>query len=293
MNPQLAAALAQAKQTNQAVPVNMGTYTLMAYPNGQVGPQGGGGTARWTPQQTPQVPQQPVQPSNPFNAAGVQGLPGGPSGQAVSPPSSAATTGNPATYTDPITLQSFSSVPATGAVVASGPGYGTGTVIPQTSTSGPAGSTGPVDRHDDPVAAQARVYRINHGIATPDDSAATDALNAESLAAANAGRTYLNRDLAAQYGQPQAAGVSGPRTDVVNALLMPPSTTGTAYAQQQPIVLAPTTTAPQQPYPLTYTGGVPTNLTAPASSGGAMPTVTANLLDPRVQANSLLTQGIY
>ena len=76
----------------------------------------------------------------------------------------------------------------------------------------------------------AQRYRAAHGLATQDD---TDALNAESLAAAQAGRNYFNQTLAAQYGQPPAAGVSGPRTDVVNALAMPPATT-----QQQPAMLA-------------------------------------------------------
>lgn len=70
------------------------------------------------------------------------------------------------------------------------------------------------------VATAARIYRAQHGLATSDDA---DALNAELLAAAQAGRTYFNPTLAAQYGQPLAAGVSGPRTDVVNALSLPPS----------------------------------------------------------------------
>jgi hypothetical protein len=75
----------------------------------------------------------------------------------------------------------------------------------------------------------AQTYRLQHGLATSDD---TDALNAESLAAAQAGRTYFDPALAAQYGQPLAAGVSGPRTDVVNALSLPPST---AQTTQQPV----------------------------------------------------------
>jgi hypothetical protein len=70
------------------------------------------------------------------------------------------------------------------------------------------------------MATAARNYRRQHGLATSDD---TDALNAESLAAAQAGRTYFDPNLAAQYGQPLAAGVYGPRTDVVNALILPPS----------------------------------------------------------------------
>jgi hypothetical protein len=70
------------------------------------------------------------------------------------------------------------------------------------------------------TATAARNYRVKHGLATSDD---TDALNAESLAAAQAGRTYFDPRLAAQYGQPLAAGTYGPRTDVVNALILPPS----------------------------------------------------------------------
>lgn len=257
MHPLLAAALQRASQTGQSVPVTIGNVTLTAYPNGQVGPQGAGGTARWTPQTTsmPVPPRPPfgTYPSSPVPSQTEQsagtGLPltGTPATSSVSQqPAAPSMTG--ATYTDPTTLQSFSYVPTTGAVVASGPGYGDGTVIPQTSQSGPLGSTGPVDRHDDPVAAQARVYRINHGLATPDDSAATDALNAESLAAARAGRTSFNRDLAAQYGQTPAAGTYGPRTDVVNALSLP-TTTG------QAIMLAPTTAVTQQrPAVLSTTG---------------------------------------
>jgi hypothetical protein len=81
------------------------------------------------------------------------------------------------------------------------------------------------------TATAARNYRLQHGLATADDSAATDALNAESLAAAQAGRTSFNPTLAAQYGQPMAAGVYGPRTDVVNALTAP-STAAQTQAQQ-------------------------------------------------------------
>jgi hypothetical protein len=80
------------------------------------------------------------------------------------------------------------------------------------------------------TATAARTYRLQHGLATSND---TDALNAESLAAAQAGRTSFNPTLAAQYGQPPAAGVSGPRTDVVNALSLPASAT-----QQQPTQVA-------------------------------------------------------
>jgi hypothetical protein len=61
----------------------------------------------------------------------------------------------------------------------------------------------------------ARRYRNAHGLSD------ADALNAESLAAAQAGRTYLNPTLATQYAQRSAAGV--PDIDVVNALSLPPT----------------------------------------------------------------------
>lgn len=227
MHPLLVAALQQASQTGQSVPVTIGNVTLMAYPNGQVGPQGAGGTARWTPAQT----SMPVPPRPPYGAT--------PSSTPTTP-SGALPAAGPS-YTDPTTLQSFSSVPSTGAIIASGPGYGSGTVIPQGSPSVP-GSSGPVDRHDAASAANARRYRQMHGLATADDSAATDALNAESLAAAQAGRTYFNPQLAQQYGQPMGAGQYGPRTDVVNALQTP-------QQGQQPIMLAPTATAAQTQQP--------------------------------------------
>ena len=95
-------------------------------------------------------------------------------------------------------------------------------VVGQTGTQG-GPSVHPTYNMPPPpdVATAARIYRAQHGLATLDDA---DALNAESLAAAQAGRTYFDPTLAAQYGQPLAAGISGPRTDVVNALTLPPST---------------------------------------------------------------------
>jgi hypothetical protein len=120
------------------------------------------------------------------------------------------------------------------------------------------------------TATAARNYRLRHGLATADDSAATDALNAESLAAAQAGRTSFNPTLAAQYGQPQAAGVYGPRTDVVNALSAPPA--ASQVAQAQPTVLT-------QPSALT----MPT--TSRASLAQNLPTILA--------LNNLLRRGIY
>lgn len=193
---------------------------------------------------------------------GVQGPVGSPSGPAASILSGGYVSQD-GSYVPPQAIPGVNPSSTVAPVVAST----TGNVIPPTQSAPAPAPAGPVDRHD-PVAAQARIYRINHGLATADDSAATDALNAESLAAERSGRTYLDRNLAAQYGQTPPAGTVGPRTDVVNALLMPPTSTGTAYAQrqspyqspasQQPIVLAPTTTQPTQ-----------------------------------MQANTLLQQGIY
>jgi len=93
-------------------------------------------------------------------------------------------------------------------------------VIGQTGTQSgaPVHATYNYPPAPDTVTKQARSYRARHGLATQDD---TDALNAESLAAAQAGRTYFDPTLAAQYGAPLAAGVYGPRTDVVNALTVP------------------------------------------------------------------------
>lgn len=272
MHPLLAAALQRASQTGQAVPVTIGSITMTAYPNGQVGGPPGSTTARWTPQQSslPVPPRPPFSATpSPYYTAGSGSLSGGyvsPDGSYVPPQAIPGVT--PSSTANPIIAGSTD--PAT-----------------QVPTPSPA-PAGPVDRHDDPVAAQARIYRINHGISTPDDSAATDALNAESLAAARAGRTSFNPQLAAQYGQAPAAGTYGPRTDVVNALSVPTTATGTAYAQQQPIVLAPTTTAAQsaqQRYPMIYTSsqGVPTNVATTAAPVTTMPSVPANLLDPNVR----------
>lgn len=211
------AALAQARATGRAVPISGGNGWV-AYPNGSVGQAGMtqsaitnapiGSTVTWPSW---------ANPHNWFQGGGTGGTAAAPS------------------YTDPTTLQTFTAGPGT-SITASGPGYGSGTVIPATMPTAPTYAPGVVDRHDAASAANAsRVYRAQHGLSTAADNSA-DALNAESLAAAQAGRTYLNRDLAAQYGQTPAAGFVGPRTDVVNALSMPPTTTG------QAVMLAPTTT---------------------------------------------------
>lgn len=123
--------------------------------------------------------------ANPNLTADIPGAAGGPSGAAAVTPALANTT-----YVSPNTPQPSGSVPVTG----------------QAGT--PSGAA-------PDLAKQARNYRVQHGLG---DDADTDALNAESLAAAKAGRTNLNRTLAAQYGATPAANVYGPRTDVVNAL---------------------------------------------------------------------------
>jgi hypothetical protein len=120
------------------------------------------------------------------------------------------------TYVSPNTPQPAGTVPVVGQT-----GTQSGPSVAPTYNMPPAPDT----------ATAARNYRAQHGLATADDSAATDALNAESLAAAQAGRASFNPTLAAQYGQPLAAGVYGPRTDVVNALTQP---SAVAQAQQQP-----------------------------------------------------------
>jgi len=74
----------------------------------------------------------------------------------------------------------------------------------------------------DPATA-ARNYRLAHGLGTAADRLTVDQLNQESLAAAQAGRTYLNPQLAAQYGQAWGQPGMGPMPDVVNALQMPPA----------------------------------------------------------------------
>ncbi|HEY2416392.1 MAG TPA: hypothetical protein VGH84_00615 [Steroidobacteraceae bacterium] len=114
------------------------------------------------------------------------------------------------TYVSPNTPQPAGTLPVLGQT-----GTQSGPPVHATYDMPPA----PPDLHT-----QARDYRTKHGLATQDD---TDALNAESLAAAQSGRTYLDQTLAAQYGQPLPSGVSGPRTDVVNALIRPPTGQGT------------------------------------------------------------------
>ena len=209
-------ALSRARITGQAVPVTVNGVTMLAYPNGNVGGYGvpSTGNALSTPVA------QPVAPSSPLTTAGVQGLPGSPSGPAVptgpfgitgpvttaTPPQQGTLNqANPlTTYVSPNTAQPATAVP----------------VVAATGTQG-GPSVAPTYNYPQPdLATQAKNYRSQHGISNADD-AATEALNTESLAAAKAGLTYLDRTLAAQYGAAPAAGTYGPRTDVVNALSVP------------------------------------------------------------------------
>jgi hypothetical protein len=200
---------------------------------------------------------QPVQPSTPAsNVAGVPGAPGSPSGPAVYPsPSGPILDGrgnqyNPQTQQWSPIAQPSPALPSTtpgGIMTDPTTGY---TAIPGTNTAatpapaaaatqpplnqatfsaagvpglpgspsgpavyGPAGE--PPARTTLPdLEVTARRYRDAHGLSD------TDALNAQSLAAAQAGRNYLNPQLATQYAQRSAAGV--PDIDVVNALSLPP-----------------------------------------------------------------------
>jgi hypothetical protein len=241
-NSLVSEALTKARSTGQAVPIDIGNgVILMAYPNGNVGTQGGGFGGQGSRQATLPLPvvaqlparavaQQPVVPSAPIATAGAQGLPGTPSGAAVAPPSAAQM---PAVDdygrvipTVTVTPQPHTPVPQVQAPLNQA-NPNTTYVSPNTPqpTGAPpvVGQTGTQSGQPtvpDLVVSASR-YRLQHGLAT---SADTDALNAESLAAAQAGRTSFNPTLAAQYGQPLASGAYSPRTDVVNALTMPPTT---------------------------------------------------------------------
>jgi hypothetical protein len=228
-----AQALARARLTGQPVPIpnsDGSPSTLVAYPNGSVGTTGGGfGGSRATqlplPPQPPSAVAQPVAPSAPFTAAGVAGLPGSPSGPAAAPPAlPSASAAMPAVddYGRPIpTVNVYAQPQQTQPPLnQANPNFTAGIQGLPGSPSGPAVASpgGFPPPHVPDLVVTAQRYRVQHGLATSDD---TDALNAESLAAAQAGRTYFNPTLAAQYGQPPPAGVSGPRADVVNALTMP------------------------------------------------------------------------
>ena len=254
----LTAALLRARTTGQPVAI-AGMQGQVAYPNGNIGPPpgggfGGSGAPAGAPalpippvppaQVPPAFPAQPVAPSAPITTAGVPGQPGSPSGPAVAAPAPSLISNQPVGARSGLFTPTNQPV---GATITAPSWWPTGSSAPQTQpppnqanpnfTAGiqglPGSPSGPAvappggfpSAHVPDLVVTAKRYRQAHGLATPDDS---DALNAESLAAARAGRTYFNPTLAAQYGQPLPAGVYGPRTDVVNALVMPPA------AAQQP-----------------------------------------------------------
>jgi hypothetical protein len=235
-------ALILARATGRPVPISNpdgSLSSLVAYPAGNIGTPGGGfGGAGRPALPVPPIPPsqiplaaQPVAPSAPFNAAGVQGAPGSPSGPAVAPPAAPPSSWwqrilAPNSGIDPGlnygTPPPVSAPQVQAPLNQANPNFTAGIQGLPGSPSGPAVAPpgGFPPPHVPDLVVTAQRYRAAHGLATPDD---TDALNAESLAAAQAGRTYLDPRLAAQYGQPLAAGVYGPRTDVVNALSLPPS----------------------------------------------------------------------
>lgn len=202
-------ALAQARSTGRPVPIpnpDGSPSTLVAYPNGTINTPGGSFGGQGFQRSPSGVGVAVDDYGRPIPTINVYPQP-----QQTQAPLNQA---NPlTTYVSPNTPQ-----PATAGPVVGQTGTQSGPPVHATYDMPPAPD----------VATQARNYRAQHGLATQDDA---DALNAESLAAARAGRTYLDPALAAQYAQPLAAGVYGPRTDVVNALTMPP-TTAQAPAQQ-------------------------------------------------------------
>lgn len=228
------AAVTRARLTGQPVPI--GNQGLVVYPAGNVGTPGGGfGGARPAGLPVPPIPPatvpalaQPVAPSTPFSAAGVQGQPGSPSGAAVAPPAALPATQPTIPMVDDFgrPIPTITVTPQPSQVQAplnqANPAFTAGIPGAVGTQSGPPAPT-PLATVD----VTARRYRAQHGLSTPDD---TDALNdAESLAAARAGRTYLDPSLASQYA---TAGGYGPRTNVVNALSLPPAATSPQPAQQ-------------------------------------------------------------
>lgn len=304
-NPQVSAALRQASLTGRAVPITINGMSLTAYPNGNVSqgtnaagvqglPGSPSGPAVAAPQQNSLLQRPSLITNNPVG--GNTGL-FTPTNQQVGatitapqwtlPPAVATVDdygrvistpqprqgvlnqANPqTTYVSPQTPQ-----PATAAPVAGQTDTQSGPAVHATYNMPPAPDT----------ATQARNYRAAHGLS---DGSETDRLNAESLAAARAGRTSFDPTLAAQYGQPMAAGTYGPRTDVVNALTMPTTTQG------QPIMLAPTVTATQQQ---------PASPLISRTTGRPMPTYgywqngqyVTGPADTQQPGNNLLSQGLY
>lgn len=136
-------------------------------------------------------------------------------GTRISPQSQVLNRANPqTTYVSPNTAQPTTAVPVVGQTDTQ-----SGQPVHATYNMPPAPDT----------ATAARNYRAQHGLSASDDSAATDALNAESLAAAQSGRTSFDPTLARQYATSQ---VYGPRTSVVNALQAPTTATTSAIQSQ-------------------------------------------------------------
>jgi hypothetical protein len=227
-----AQSLMQARLTGRPVPIQ-GVAGLFAYPNGNLGPPPGGGFGGSgaspsapalpippvPPAQVPPAasafPPQPVAPSAPLTTAGVQGAPGSPSGPAVTPPAPSGITNRPVGSTvtwPPPWWPTGGSAPQTQpALDQANPNFTAGIQGLPGSPSGPAVAPpgGFPPPHVPDVVVTAKRYRQAHGLATSDD-AATDQLNAASLAAAQAGRNYLPPG-------PYPGGA-------VNALTMPPTT---------------------------------------------------------------------
>jgi hypothetical protein len=211
-SPEVDAAKQTARLTGRPVTVNVNGVALTAYPNGNVGTPGGGGfpgqrtpIGQTTPTGSNALTTPPAGSSvddygRPIPTVNVyaQG-PMAPQGPvALQAPLNQA---NPnTTYVSPNTPQPATAPPVTGQT-----GAQSGPPVNPTYNMPPASTTLST------VEVAAKRYRAAHGIATAADNSA-DALNAQSLAAAQAGRTYFNQALL-QPGQ-----------SVVNALVTPPAT---------------------------------------------------------------------
>jgi len=183
-------ALLQARLSGQPVPIGQG---LFAYPDGSVGTPGGGfGRPNVPPGNALAPPAVPPSQQPPWWVQALQ------TPVAVGPPPAPAQPPlNQANPTIAALQQPGLPGSPSGPAVAPPGGFQAPSVVP------------PAQMPD--VVVTARRYRQAHGLATADDSAITDRLNAESLAAAQAGRNYL------QPGPYPAGG------DVVaNALTTPP-----------------------------------------------------------------------
>jgi len=189
-------ALLQARLTGRPVPVG-NVPGLFAKPDGTVGPMGSGFAAPPAPTQ-PSWWQQALAPfSGPDLGLNV-GTPTLPEITVTAQrPPPVMNQVNPNTiYVSPNTPQPTGAAPVVGQT-----GTQSGPSVAPTYNMPPA---------PDPVVA-ARNYRQAHGLATAADNSA-DALNAQSLAAAQAGRNYWDPTLNIQPGG-----------NVLNALVTPPA----------------------------------------------------------------------